>query len=783
MAPKQRVYKSTSIKYNKDANKLLIVESPSKCSKIEGFLGSEYACIASVGHLQTINSLKDIDTKNNYKPNFKVIEEKKGHISQMQKILNEFSRESIYIATDDDREGEAIAWHICILFGLDINNTKRIIFHEITKTAVINAVENPIIINMDLVSAQFSRQILDIMVGFKISPFLWKYLFNNKDNSLSAGRCQTPAVKLIYDNYKNNNDEINMSYKIVGCFTSQKISFNLNKNLNNYEEVKRFFKESIEWDYKLKIGDQKLSKISQPTPFNTSKLLQIAGNTLNLSPKHTMSICQKLYQAGYITYMRTESNKYAGAFIDSATKYIIAKYGDNYIGDKKKIENFDINNPHEAIRVTSLCNTIINDNKDPKTNSLYKLIYNNTIESCMKEYSANISVISITSPFKNMNYEYKNEIPIFLGWKIVKKADIDANKSAGELLYFKSILSNKIKYNKIKSNVSISINNSYYSEHSLINKLETLGIGRPSTFASIIDVIQTRNYVEKKNIEPKIKKIKEFILEDREIKEELIEKKYGEEKNKLIITNLGILTMDFLYNNFDSIFSYDYTKEMEKSLDEIATGKNKEWSSVCKLCDIDIKDKSKNIKNITKNAFKLDDKYDIVFEKYGPCLRYLDSDGEYKYNKIKNDIELDINKITSKCYKADELIEKEDDLFLGKYENNDVYKRLGKYGAYIEYNGNNKSIKIISKEFRDICLNDVIPIIKETNTNIFRVFTGSLSVRKGKYGAYAYYKKENMRKPEFYNIKKFKENFNECSVKTFIDWLCKNYDTKPEDFV
>tara|TARA_B100000900_G_scaffold416022_1_gene448535 strand:+ start:229 stop:2580 length:2352 start_codon:yes stop_codon:yes gene_type:complete len=783
MPPKHKVYKSNVIKYNKNANNLLIVESPSKCSKIETFLGDDYACIASVGHLQTINSLKDIDTKNDYKPQFKIIEEKKGHILQMKKIISNFSPENIYIATDDDREGEAIAWHICILFCLDINNTKRIIFHEITKSAVVNAVQNPTVINLNLVYAQFSRQILDIIVGFKITPFLWKYLFNNKENSLSAGRCQTPALKLIYDNYKNNTDDINMTYKVIGNFTSHNINFNLNKNINNYEDVKRFFKESIDWNYKISIGNKKQTTVSSPTPFSTSKLLQIAGNTLNLSPKHTMSICQKLYQAGYITYMRTESTKYAGAFISHANKYIISKYGENYIGNNKKIQNFDINNPHEAIRVTSLTNMVINDNKDPKTNSLYKLIYNNTIESCMKEYTANISVISINSPFKNINYEYKNEIPIFFGWKIVKKmlTDMDTNKSAAELLYFETLLSNKINYNMIRTNVSITTNNMYYSEHSLINKLESLGIGRPSTFASIIDVIQTRNYVEKKNIEAKIKKIDEFILEDGEIKEEKIEKKYGEEKNKLIITNLGVLTIEFLHNNFDNIFSYDYTKEMEKELDDIATGINSEWNSLCKSCDIEIKNKSKNI-NVSKNAFKLDDKYDIVFEKYGPCLRY-EENGETKYEKIKKDIDLNIDKIINKEYNLNDIIEIEDDLFLGKYKENDVYKKIGRYGPYIEYNGKSKSIKPIKKEFRDIRLEDVIPIINETNSNIFREFTPCLSIRKGKYGAYAYFKKENMRKPQFYNIKKFDKNFNECSVETFIEWLCNNYDTKPEDFV
>ena len=784
MPPKYKVYKSSVIKYNKEATKLLIVESPSKCNKIEGFLGDDYGCIASIGHLQMLNSLKDIDTIKNYEPKFKIIEEKKEHINQMRDIINKFSHDNIYIATDDDREGESIAWHICTLFGLNIKETKRIIFHEITKEAVLKAVMTPKRINMELVTAQFSRQILDIIVGFKISPFLWKYLFNNKDNSLSAGRCQTPAVKLIYDNYKNDTVDIKMTYKIIGTFTSRQVVFNLNKNIENYEDVKRFMTDSINWEHKLSIGEQKVSIISPPMPFSTSKLLQIAGNTLNLSPKHTMSICQKLYQAGYITYMRTESTKYAGAFIKHANKHIISNYGEKYIGDSDKIENIDINNPHEAIRVTSLSNMIISDDKEPKMNSLYKLIYNNTLESCMKEYSSNTSLMSITSPLKSIKYEYKNEIPIFIGWRIVKNKNDDANEKGGELLYFKSILSEIIKYNNIKSNATITTGNTHYSEHSLINKLESLGIGRPSTFAGIIDVIQTRKYVEKKNIDAKEIDIQEISLNNNGIISiDNCKKKYGEEKNKLILTNLGILTIEFLYENFESLFSYDYTKEMEKKLDDIATGINKEWDSVCKICDMEIKAKSKTIKNITKCSFKLDEKYDIVFEKYGPCLRYTDEDGNYKYNNIKKEIVLEIDKIISREYSLNELIENEDELFLGEYKNNNIYKKLGRYGAYVEYDGKSKSITNIDKKFRDIVLDDVIPILNEINTNIFREFTPYLSVRKGKYGAYGYYKKEHMRKPEFYNIKKFKDDFTKCSKETFIQWLCENNKCKPEDFV
>ena len=788
MGPKKINYNS-KIKYNTNAIFLLIVESPSKCSKIESFLGNNYACIASMGHLQTITSLKDIDTKNNYNPTFKIIENKKSYISQMSKIISSFDKNNIIIATDDDREGEAIGWHICNLFSLDIKKTKRIIFHEITKNAIQEAIKIPTTINMSIVYAQFSRQILDIIVGFKISPFLWKYLYNDKENSLSAGRCQTPALRLIYDLYKKNNDNIEIKYKTIGYFTQHNLLFTLNTSINN-EDIINFLENSKKFNYSLKVGEEKKTSISPSKPFNTSKLLQVVGNTLNLSPKQIMNICQKLYQSGYITYMRTESTKYSNVFIKHACDNIISNYGEKYIGDTKKITNSDINNPHEAIRVTNLNNVTAVDNKDPFLSKVYKIIYNNTIESCMANYTANISIISINSPIKDVNYEYKNEIPIFYGWKIVKnKYNIDEiNKEAGMLLYFKSIFNNNIPidYKKIDCNVSIKTNVNHYTEHSLINKLESLGIGRPSTFATIVDVIQERKYVEKKDIEAREIFVKEYSLDDNKIiNSREIKKKYGEEKNKLVITNIGIISIEFLIDNFESLFSYNYTELMENELDNIASGTNNEWYSICNNCDSEIKNISKKIKDIKKCNFKLNQEYDIVFERYGPSLRTIDSDGNYTYKNIRKDIQIDMDKIQNNNYDIKDIIEDKDELFLGKHKDKEIYKKIGKYGPYIEYDGQTKSIKDIKKKFSDIKLEDVLELIndeKET-TNIFRIFTPYLSVRKGKYGAYAYFKRENMKKPTFYNIKKFKDNFIECDKNIFINWICDNYNRIPEDFV
>lgn len=776
--------RSNTILFNEHADYLLIVESPSKCKKIENYLGINYACIASVGHLQTLSGLKSIDTKDNYKPNFTIILEKKGHISEMKRIINKFSKKNIYLATDDDREGEAIAWHICILFDLDVTTTKRIIFHEITKPAIIKGVQNPTTINMNLVNAQFSRQILDIIVGFKISPFLWKYLYNYKDNSLSAGRCQTPALRLIYDSSQKNNKKYETKYKVSGVFTNKKILFNLNKVFNTNEEVKNFLKKSVKFTYELKIGNTSSTSSSPPVPFNTSKLLQVAGNKLNFSPKQTMLLCQKLYQAGFITYMRTESTKYASAFLTTMKTHIQTKFGEKYIGDLKKIENFDVNNPHEAIRVTSLSNTHINTDNDQKANTLYKLIYNNTIESCMGKYTGTVTKILINSPENEVFYEYNNEIPSFLGWKVLKNNEkIDENIGMGLSLYFKSIEQSNVKCIKINSEVSFKTNDYHYTEHSLINKLESLEIGRPSTYASIIDTIQERKYVEKKDIPGEKIEILEYNLENDKISEKKIEKIVGNERNKLLITNLGILTLEFLCNHFNEIFSYEYTKIMESYLDKIASGEENKWYSVCENCNNDIKEKSKTIKNIEKCVFNIDDGYEVIFERYGPCIRKKNTDDKYDYYNVRSEIEFDLNDLRNNKYKFDELIQ-ENDTFLGKYNDISINKKNGKYGPYIEYNNKNISLKKVNKPFAEINLDDVIEIInKEKDSNILRELTPYLSVRKGKYGTYVFYKRENMKKPKFFNIKKFKENSLECEKDVLIEWLNTNYKTKTEDFV
>lgn len=315
--------------FRKDGAKyLVIVESASKCLKIEAYLGSQYKCIASNGHIRQIEGLKSIDTKRNYEPKFTIPKEKVKHVEQMRTILGMFSNTNIILATDDDREGEAIAWHICETFGLSVTDTPRIKFNEITKTAILRAVNNPIRIDMDLVRAQHARQVLDMLVGFKISPLLWKYLYNDKSNGLSAGRCQTPALRLVYDNEKLKTAPA-LSYRTRGKFTARNIDFTLSKDFTNKEDAREFLSKSIDFKHYLSIGSPTESIRGPPQPFNTSRLLQ---HVSHLSPKETMALCQTLYQEGHITYMRTDSTKYSKEFLVEAKTHILNKWGGKVCG-------------------------------------------------------------------------------------------------------------------------------------------------------------------------------------------------------------------------------------------------------------------------------------------------------------------------------------------------------------------------------------------------------------------------------------------------------------------
>ena len=748
---------------------LLIVESPSKCAKIESYLYPKYKCISSKGHFRSMESYK------NYELKFSSTDDK--HIDFMHYAIKQYPKENVILATDDDREGEAISWHICDVFQLPIETTKRIVFNEITKSAIVNALENPKTIDMKLVHAQHARQVLDTIIGFNISPMLWKFAYNNKSNALSAGRCQTPALRLIYDNYLVHKENmLTKKHVVSGSFSPKEIIFTLKNSFDENEKVLVFLEKSKTFAHMLTVGDSKISSKSPPKPLCTSRLLQLANQQLKMSPKQTMQLAQILYQDGLITYMRTESTKYSKEFLDSAKKYIELKYDDKYLGDCTNIENTDAKMPHEAIRVTDLAKQSIS--REPKLNSLYSLIFKTTLESCMTDAVYEIVDCELTSPDNNL-YKSTVETPLFMGWKIVRDneniTEIQA-KNKTTIMYLKNISKNgKVNYNKITSVETITKKHTFYNEAGIIKKLEDLEIGRPSTFSIFVETLLQRGYIVKQNVEGETFETVDYELTN-EIKKNKTKKTVGNESNKLIIQPIGIIIIEFLIQNYEELFSYDYTKSMEYELDNIFNGIIEDWTQVCKTCDLKIKELSKPLKNMSKQTYQIDDKHIFMFSKNGPMIKEDLGDDNFQFKSVKKDIALDISKLKNNEYTLEDLVQVSDN-YLGKYQDEDLYIKYGKYGLYAEWGNNRRAMNTIKKSLECITFKDVEKILnnQEKSANVLRIINDEISVRKGKFGPYVYYKREDMSKPEFLSIKKFNEGFTYCKPEVLIQWLHEKY--------
>lgn len=775
---------------------LVIVESPSKCMKIEQYLGPLYKCIASKGHIREINGLKSIDQKT-FEPKFNIVSEKKDHVEFMKSCIQQFKPENIFLASDDDREGEAIAWHICDTFNLSIDNTPRIIFHEITKPAILESLNNKTRVNMNLVRAQHARQILDIIVGYKISPALWKQVYHSKSNSLSAGRCQTPALRLVYDNEKEKEkSESEYLYKTTGTFLSQNISFELNHEFTQKEDVLNFLERTKTHKHSITFDTAKESFRSAPQPFNTSKLLQFCNNKLGYSPKTTMQLCQNLYQNGHITYMRTDNTKYSDVFLKQLGQSIEQNYGKEYLGNFDKIENKDSNaNPHEAIRVTDITVSTLPTDSNSKEASLYRLIWRNTMESGMADAKYAVYRTKIRAPDlipkaaglskkeREIYYENVLEIPIFLGWQKVVD-DKSSKEKKDTLLYYQS-LSDKTKsdvpYQNIISNVVVRKKHTHYTESTLIKRLEDLGIGRPSTFATIVETIQERGYVKCGDVAGVKMTCDEFILrKDEGIEKKCSEKIFGQEKNKLVIEPLGILCIELLLEQFDTFFDYGYTCDLEEELDKIVN-QTDSWSKVCKTCFNEIDDVLKKIEKKEKTKYQIDDQHEVVFLDNGPVIRSKNLEtGKYDYKTIKKDIDFD--GLKSGKYNLLDLVAIPSEN-LGKFRNLDVLLKTGKYGPYVVIGDKTHSIKEIGIALDKIVISDIISFLKleedperkPNSNNTLRVLTSHLSIRKGQYGPYLFYKTPEMKSPVFFNIKKLNKDPLTCEVDELLNWIKTTY--------
>lgn len=781
---------------------LLIVESPSKCATIEKYLLSKNVkCIASFGHIRELKSLQDIDFLNTFNTRFTPISSKSSQIQTLKKAIRSYS--NIILATDNDREGESIAWHICIYFGLDVLTTKRILFNDISEKSLIKAFDNPVTINLNLVQAQITRQIIDLIVGFKISPLLWK--FGNK--KLSAGRCQSPALLLICENQEIiDKQEVTLSYNVVGIFTSLFLPFTLKKMFPNTEDLKIFLKEiqdnkNLQNNFYFNFSINK-STFHSPSPFSTSSLQQSASNLLKFSPKLTMSLAQKLYEKGLITYMRTDSTSYCDDFLAICHIFIKNKYDERYINKNQKSQPF-CETAHEAIRVTDISKMDISDLElEKKEATLYNFIWNNTIQSCMSDATYDNLVAEISDASSNYVFSYKTYKPVFLGWQIINSQFTSIsikNDPQNSFDFLKNIpKKTNIPIKKIIANPSFTQSTSHFTEATLISKLEKYGIGRPSTFDSIVDKIQERNYVKKTNILGKniSSNIYEIDFDSNEIN--IIPKDFtiGNENNKLVLNPLGKFVNGFLQNFFHELFNIDYTNVMEKLLDKIANNNydhNELLSNFNSKMDLLITSFSNSKNNYYEYNF---DNYNtLIFAKYGPVVKCIDNNN-VSFKKIKDNI--NIEKLIQNKYSLkdilhsnedEENINEQDDIngkqnnsnqyLVGHLNEKPIFVKKGKYGLFMIYDSKSTSLKEFgNRPLENISLEEVLPILQQKNNNIIREISENLFVHKGKnkqMNDYIFYKTKKMRKPKFLSLQECSFNYKTCDIDVLKEWIYLTY--------
>jgi DNA topoisomerase-1 len=822
---------TTTTKSNFLTKTLVIVESPAKCKKIESYLGPGYKVVATFGHLRNITDLKSIAIDSDFSVTWSLNKEPIKQ-KQIELLRSEISAaDEVVIATDSDREGEAIAWHICDLFNLDVSLVKRIVFNEITETAILAAIKAPTRINMDLVNAQKTRQIIDMLVGFIISPFLWKHISRSISGSsdtgttgLSAGRCQTPALRLIYDNYKAIQESPGKKvYNTTGCFTNMNLIFDLNTVFTEPEQVQLFLNACKNSKFICNVSTPKKSLKKPPEPLTTSALQQLASNELHLSPKDTMKYAQQLYEGGYITYMRTDSKKYSNDFIEQVKVYIERMYDKTFISqniaslinDSKETNSEKESNlaqeAHEAIRPVSISvvtletnDTANNSKVDAKAVKLYNLIWKRSLESCMPSAQYNTITAKINlEPFYTdpvtkscCEFSYKAEQVCFAGFHIV---DLKPELLVKEYQYFTSLKPGTyVIPKKIDSKCVMHDLVAHFSESHLVKLLEDKGIGRPSTFASLIDKIQEREYVKKEDIKGKTVTVTDFSLlpnnKESEIKEIIMDKEFGNEKGKLVIQPIGIIVIEILIKFFDTFFNYEYTKTMESSLDAIAN-QSYNWRQVCINCNANLQSIVKSLAEEPKFSLYIDDDHEIIIGKFGPVIRKKTTTTTTKDSTNKKETifiplkkGIDINNLPPN-FKLEDLMETEtisekgsNSYILGKYKGEDLYVKKGKYGLYVKWGQETRPLKELgNRPIENVNYIEVLRILDkdvldaDKPTGFVRELSATISIRTGKFGDYIFYKKPRAKNPQFLKLKGFDEDYKKCNKELILNWIKQTY--------
>ncbi|MCC8173748.1 MAG: type I DNA topoisomerase [Odoribacter sp.] len=732
---------------------LVIVESPAKAKTIERFLGKEFTVKSSFGHIRDLEK-KDlgVDIENNFLPKYEVSPDKKAVVKELRSLAKE--AKTVWLASDEDREGEAIAWHLYEVLKLKPENTKRIVFHEITKDAIQKAIANPRSIDNKLVDAQQARRVLDRLVGFEVSPVLWKKV----KPSLSAGRVQSVAVKLIVEREREINAFVEKQYyKVNGTFLTEaeksELKAEVCKRFDTREETLKFLETCKIANFVVEDVETKPSIRKPAPPFTTSTLQQEASRKLGFSVSQTMAVAQKLYEHGHITYMRTDSVNLSQLAINSAKSVICATLGEKYSKPRTfTTRTKGAQEAHEAIRPTYMDKATVEGDQNEK--QLYDLIYKRTLASQMADAELEKTSITIQVSGSDIPFVATGEVVIFDGFLRVYKEshDDEGEEESGDLLppIHKG---DKLQRSHIYASEQYTLHPPRYTEASLVKKMESLGIGRPSTYAPTIITIQNRDYIARESREGCEREFEFIELEGDKIKTKKVKKIVGAEKKKLFPSNIGIVVTDFLSEHFKDIMDYNFTAKAEEALDDIAEG-SVQWQELIGEFYSPFHEKVKfTLKNSERNSGERvlgedpvsGEPISVRIGRFGPMAQIGEGENVRYAGLLKDQL---IETIT---------LEEALELFkfprkIGLFEDKEVSIGIGRFGPYIKHDNKFVSLKKGEDEPGTITLETAILRIQEKreveSKRKIKEFENGILVLNGRFGPYISYEKKNFKIPK-----------------------------------
>lgn len=737
------------------SSNLVIVESPAKAKTIEKILGEGFTVKSCFGHVRDLSKKNNgVDIENNFQPSYEVPDDKKAIVKELKSLSK---KSEVWLATDEDREGEAISWHLCEVLDLDPHQTKRIVFHEITAPAIKNAVANPRTLNIDLVNAQQARRVLDRLVGFELSPVLWRKL---SSRNLSAGRVQSVAVRLVVEREKEIRAfEYESKFRITAVFLkgNEKFKAVLNKRFEKESDALAFLEACKSANYEVAKVEVKPVRKSPAAPFTTSTLQQEASRKLSFSVTKTMSVAQKLYESGKITYMRTDSVNLSDTALQGAEKYIKSQFGNDYSNPRNyATKDTSAQEAHEAIRPTNMDKNSIGGTSDQAR--LYELIWKRTVASQMSQALLERTKVKIDVSNREEIFEAEGEVLKFPGFLKVymESTDDEEDEDEAEGLLPAMTVGDALKGNNIQAVERFNRPPARYTEASLVKKLEELHIGRPSTYAPTIGTIQKRGYVNKTFRDGEERKYRQLELANGTINALTLTETFGAEKAKLFPTDTGMLVTDFLVEHFDRVLDYGFTAKIEKEFDDIAQG-DIEWhnmlQSFYKPFHAEIEDTIENADRVTgERVLGVDPKsgrqVSARLGRYGAMVQIGTAEEEDKplFAKLREDQSID----TITFEEAMKLF----DLprVVGSFEGKEIKANIGRFGPYVMHDGNFASLKKDQDPY-DINEEEAIVLIKEKRekdaNKYIKVFEEeNIEVLNGRWGPYIKKERKNFKIPK-----------------------------------